>query len=102
MLSVVKQSLAPLFSRIQSSPFWRLCAGAGFYVNATVPKWKKWRMYDYVTSELPDLLSHFPSLDTSRASIMGHSMGGHGALTLFLKNPGKYKVHPQQSLLLIS
>ena len=50
-------------------------------------------MYDYVTKELPSLLSsHFSQLDTSKASIFGHSMGGHGALTLFLKNPSKYKV----------
>ncbi len=50
-------------------------------------------MYDYVTKELPSLLdSHFKQLDTSRASVFGHSMGGHGALVVFLKNPGKYKV----------
>lgn len=49
-------------------------------------------MYDYVTSELPSLLqTHLPNLDDSHASIMGHSMGGHGALTLFLKNPHRYK-----------
>lgn len=49
-------------------------------------------MESYITSELPSLLySSFPSLDSSRVSIFGHSMGGHGALTLFLKNPGKYK-----------
>lgn len=50
-------------------------------------------MYDYVVKELPGLLSeHFPQLDTSRASISGHSMGGHGALTIYLKNLDKYKV----------
>lgn len=49
-------------------------------------------MYDYVVSELPALLSkEFPQLDTANASIMGHSMGGHGALTIALKNPSKYK-----------
>lgn len=49
-------------------------------------------MESYITSELPSLLfSTFASLDSSRVSISGHSMGGHGALTLFLKNPGKYK-----------
>ncbi|KAJ0582596.1 putative S-formylglutathione hydrolase [Helianthus annuus] len=66
--------------------------GAGFYLNATVEKWKNWRMYDYVVKELPKLLSdNFPQLDTSRASISGHSMGGHGALTIYLKNLDKYK-----------
>lgn len=50
-------------------------------------------MYDYVVKELPKLLSeNFPQLETSRASIFGHSMGGHGALTIYLKNLDKYKV----------
>jgi S-formylglutathione hydrolase len=67
--------------------------GAGFYLNATQEKWKNWRMYDYVVKELPKLLSeNFPQLETSKASIFGHSMGGHGALTIYLKNLDKYKV----------
>lgn len=70
-----------------------LRTGAGFYLNATQEKWKNWRMYDYVVKELPKLLSDsFPQLDTSKASIFGHSMGGHGALTIYLKNLDKYKV----------
>jgi S-formylglutathione hydrolase len=49
-------------------------------------------MYSYITSELPQALySSFQELDGSRVGIMGHSMGGHGALTLFLKNPGMYR-----------
>lgn len=49
-------------------------------------------MYSYITSELPKaLFESFPELDSERVSISGHSMGGHGALTLFLKNPGMYK-----------
>lgn len=49
-------------------------------------------MYDYVVKELPGLLNeHFPQLDTKRASISGHSMGGHGALTIYLKNLDKFK-----------
>jgi S-formylglutathione hydrolase len=49
-------------------------------------------MYSYITSELPKaLFASFPELDSSRVSITGHSMGGHGALTLYLKNPGMYK-----------
>lgn len=67
--------------------------GAGFYLNATQEKWKNWQMYDYVVKELPKVLSeNFAQLDTSRASISGHSMGGHGALTIYLKNLDKYKV----------
>jgi S-formylglutathione hydrolase len=67
--------------------------GAGFYVNATQAPWSEhYHMYDYVTKELPDVLaaSDLP-LDTANCSIMGHSMGGHGALTIALKNPGMYK-----------
>ncbi|KAG8503974.1 hypothetical protein CXB51_002320 [Gossypium anomalum] len=71
---------------------WDFGVGAGFYLNATQQKWKNWRMYDYVVKELPKLLSeNFPQLDTSKASISGHSMGGHGALTIYLKNLDKYK-----------
>ena len=67
--------------------------GAGFYVKATQEPWSKnYNMYDYVTKELPEVLagSDLP-LDTDNCSIMGHSMGGHGALTIALKNAGKYK-----------
>ena len=67
--------------------------GAGFYVNATQAPWSThYQMYDYVTKELPAALksSELP-LDTDNCSIMGHSMGGHGALTIALKNPGVYK-----------
>ncbi|CAB4286584.1 unnamed protein product [Prunus armeniaca] len=71
---------------------WDFGVGAGFYLNATQEKWKNWRMYDYVVKELPKILNeNFPQLDTSRASISGHSMGGHGALTIYLKNLDKYK-----------
>ncbi|MDG2089981.1 MAG: S-formylglutathione hydrolase [Gammaproteobacteria bacterium] len=67
--------------------------GAGFYVNATEEPWAKhYQMYSYITEELPAVLasSDLP-LQTEKASIMGHSMGGHGALTIVLKNPGSYK-----------
>ncbi|KUJ20917.1 putative esterase [Mollisia scopiformis] len=68
-------------------------SGAGFYIDATADPWSKnYKMESYITSELPKaLFSSFPELDSSRVSITGHSMGGHGALTLFLKNPGMYK-----------
>lgn len=65
--------------------------GAGFYVNATVAPWSRhYRMYDYVVQELPALIeAHFPV--TNARAISGHSMGGHGALTIALKNPGRYR-----------
>lgn len=71
---------------------WDFGLGAGFYLNATEPPWQThYNMYDYVTSELPAVLrSAFPA-DTGRQGITGHSMGGHGALTIGLKNPELYR-----------
>jgi len=66
--------------------------GAGFYLNASEAPWSKhYRMYDYVTQELPALVNDNFPVDPSRQSIFGHSMGGHGALSIALKNPDKYK-----------
>jgi len=66
--------------------------GAGFYVDATeAPFAKNYRMWSYVTEELPKLVAeHFP-VDAARQSILGHSMGGHGALTVALRNPNRYR-----------
>jgi len=66
--------------------------GAGFYVNATQEPWSThYNMYDYIVTELPALIhANFPTM-ADRESIFGHSMGGHGALTLALKNPGRYR-----------
>ncbi len=66
--------------------------GAGFYVNATEAPWAQhYQMYDFVTQELPALVeTEFP-VDAARQGIMGHSMGGHGALTIALKNPGRFQ-----------
>ena len=66
--------------------------GAGFYVDATEPPYAAhYRMWSYVTEELPALVgAHFPA-DMARQSIMGHSMGGHGALTIGLTYPDRYK-----------
>ena len=66
--------------------------GAGFYVDATEPPFDRhYRMYSYVTEELPNLIAaNFPA-DMTRQGIMGHSMGGHGALTVALRNPHRYR-----------
>ena len=66
--------------------------GAGFYVDATQePFARNYRMWSYVTEELPELIAgHFP-VDANRQSILGHSMGGHGALTVALRHPGRYR-----------
>ncbi|MEQ8953171.1 MAG: S-formylglutathione hydrolase, partial [Gammaproteobacteria bacterium] len=66
--------------------------GAGFYVNATQSPWQQhYRMYDYINEELPGILAREIPIDTGRQSLFGHSMGGHGAITIALKNPGKYR-----------
>lgn len=66
--------------------------GAGFYVDATeAPYAKNYRMLSYITKELPEVIAaNFPA-DMARQSITGHSMGGHGALTIALKNPGRFR-----------
>ena len=66
--------------------------GAGFYVDATqAPFASNYRMWSYVTKELPELITeHFP-VNPQRQSIFGHSMGGHGALTIALRHPGRYR-----------
>jgi S-formylglutathione hydrolase len=66
--------------------------GAGFYVNATQTPWDKhYQMYDYVSRELPDLVEKELPLNSTARSISGHSMGGHGALVIGLRNPDRYR-----------
>ncbi len=66
--------------------------GAGFYVNATEAPWTPhFRMWDYVTEELPRLLFSAYPLDEARQAITGHSMGGHGALTIAMSFPGRFR-----------
>ena len=65
--------------------------GAGFYVNATQAPWSThYHMYDYVVSELPEVVNGNLPVNPERRSISGHSMGGHGALTIALRNPGRF------------
>ena len=66
--------------------------GAGFYVDATEEPWAQgYRMYSYVTEELPELVNANLPVDAARTGIFGHSMGGHGALVVALRNPGRYR-----------
>lgn len=84
---------------------WDFGLGAGFYLNATEQPWSKhYQMYDYIVDELPALIeSNFPIND--KRTISGHSMGGHGALVIALRNPSRYKAasafspisHPTES-----
>lgn len=71
---------------------WDFGTGAGFYIDATNGNWANhYRMESYITRELQDLMAHSFKVDIDRQGIFGHSMGGHGALTLGLKHPGIYK-----------
>ncbi|MDB6091335.1 MAG: S-formylglutathione hydrolase [Gammaproteobacteria bacterium] len=74
------------------SDSWDFGVGAGFYVDATVEPWSRhYRMYTYVTQELRALIeAQFPA-DAARTGIFGHSMGGHGALVIGLRNPERYR-----------
>ncbi len=71
---------------------WDFGLGAGFYVDATLPPWSAhYRMYSYVTAELPGVIgANFPA-DMANSGIFGHSMGGHGALVCALRNPDRYR-----------
>jgi len=71
---------------------WDFGSAAGFYLDATAEPWSKaYRMYSYATLELPALLKEQFPADLSRQGIFGHSMGGHGALTIALKNPQTFR-----------
>ncbi|MGN6233720.1 MAG: S-formylglutathione hydrolase [Trinickia sp.] len=90
-LIVVSPDTSPRGDDVADDPAYDLGKGAGFYLNATRQPWAKhYRMYDYVVDELPALIeATFPATDAR--SIFGHSMGGHGALTIALRNPGRYR-----------
>ena len=71
---------------------WDFGLGAGFYVDASEKPWDQhYRMWSYVTDELPKLVAENFPVDARRQSVMGHSMGGHGALTVALRNPHRYR-----------
>ena len=71
---------------------WDFGIAAGFYLDATQAPWSShYRMYSYVVDELPTVIAANFRADLARSGIMGHSMGGHGALTIALRNPGRYR-----------
>ena len=90
-LILVAPDTSPRGAGVADAEGYDLGQGAGFYLNATREPWAAhYRMYDYVVDELPALVdAHFPT--TSARAISGHSMGGHGALTIALRNPGRYR-----------
>jgi S-formylglutathione hydrolase len=91
-LIVVCPDTSPRGDGVPDDPAYDFGQGAGFYVDADEAPWKtQFRMYSYIVRELPTLVAeHFPG-DLGRQGVFGHSMGGHGALTLALREPQLYK-----------
>jgi len=74
------------------SEHWDFGVGAGFYLDATQAPWSRhWRMESYLMQELLPLVQSLPEVDGQRTGLFGHSMGGHGALTLALRHPGRFQ-----------
>ena len=91
-IAVVFPDTSPRGADVADDDGYDLGKGAGFYVNATQDPWAAhYRMWDYVMDELPTLLERNFDLDMDRQSITGHSMGGHGALTMAMATPGRFK-----------
>ncbi|MDR0219469.1 MAG: S-formylglutathione hydrolase [Enterobacteriaceae bacterium] len=87
---IVAPDTSPRGEHVADAPAYYLGQGAGFYLNATQPPWvPHYRMYDYVVSELPALIEANFDVTDARA-ISGHSMGGHGAMMIALRNPARY------------
>jgi S-formylglutathione hydrolase len=92
-LMLVAPDTSPRKSRIPGDDAsWDFGIGAGFYVDATQEPWSQhYRMYSYVTRELPELIQSLGVARSDRQGIFGHSMGGHGALVCALRNPQQYR-----------
>lgn len=92
-LMLVAPDTSPRGARIPGEDdAWDFGTGAGFYVDATRAPWARhYRMYSYVARELPEVIAaHFPA-DGERLGLFGHSMGGHGALVIALRNPERFR-----------
>lgn len=88
---LVAPDTSPRGDDVADAEGYDLGKGAGFYLNATQSPWSShYRMHDYVADELPALIeAHFPA--NGARAVSGHSMGGHGALVVALRNPGRYR-----------
>jgi S-formylglutathione hydrolase len=105
-MAVVFPDTSPRGDDVADDEAYDLGKGAGFYVNATQAPWAPhFKMWDYVSTELPELLGENFAIDLERQAITGHSMGGHGALTIAMAHPGRFAsvsafapiAHPSQS-----
>ena len=91
-IALVFPDTSPRGEAVADDEAYDLGKGAGFYVNATQDPWAPYfRMWDYVAEELPALLGENFAIDLDRQAITGHSMGGHGALTLAMGLPGRFR-----------
>ena len=91
-IALVFPDTSPRGEDVADDDAYDLGQGAGFYVNATQKPWAPhFRMWDYVAEELPALIGANFAIDTERQAITGHSMGGHGALTLAMGLPGRFR-----------
>ena len=91
-IALVFPDTSPRGDGVANDPGYDLGQGAGFYVDATEEPWSPhFRMWDYVTRDLPEFLTATFAIDADRQSVMGHSMGGHGALTLAMRQPDRYR-----------
>ncbi len=90
-IAIVAPDTSPRGEDVANDEAYDLGQGAGFYVNATQAPWDRhYHMYDYVVNELPEIIEAAFPVSSNRA-ISGHSMGGHGALTIGLLNPERYR-----------
>jgi S-formylglutathione hydrolase len=91
-IALVFPDTSPRGEGVANDEAYDLGQGAGFYVNATQTPWAEhFQMWDYVAEELPEFLGNNFPIDLERQAITGHSMGGHGALTLAMSLPGRFK-----------
>jgi len=91
-VAVIYPDTSPRGPGIADDEAYDLGQGAGFYINATEAPWAgHFRMYDYIVEELPDLVGAHFLIDMERQGITGHSMGGHGALTIAMRNPDRFR-----------
>ena len=89
---IVSPDTSPRGEGVPDDENYALGQGAGFYLDATEPPWNEhFNMYSYITKDLLETIHNNFSIDTEKTGIFGHSMGGHGALTIALKNPQLFK-----------
>lgn len=91
-LALVTSDTSPRARRVAGDDAsWEFGQGAGFYLDATTPAYAGWNLETWIVHELPRLVEDGFAVARERRSILGHSMGGHGAMTLALRNPGRYR-----------